>query len=420
MLDIVEELAISDFPITVRVNDKMPRRFLERVAQVMRHGGGIVAVYNEALVLEALDRIGYGKKEALSFANDGCWEVQIPGKTNFNYVPFDSLRILLNDTLHLDTENPAHYDDIESLYNAFRSNLKNMVDGICSDAVKEFADFCEHPEKGVCSVISVFEQDCIQKARGYHNGGRVYRVVSPHIGGAPDVGNSLLAIQKLVFEEKKVSFDDLMRILQNNWEGAEALRLYALNRYIYYGNDNDEADAYTARIINDFGDMVEAWQGKSPIIFTGGVSTFGRQIEWAPFRLATPFGKRKGDILSGNDSPTPGTDTEGATAMIRSYCKADLKKMGTGAALDIKLVPGTLRGENGVSALVALIEGFCRLGGYFMQLDVVDAKVLKLAQENPEEYKTLSVRVSGWNARFVTLDREWQNMIIERTEKNSL
>jgi len=106
--------------------------------------------------------------------------------------------------------------------------------------------------------------------------------------------------------------------------------------------------------------------------------------------------------------------------MIRSYCKADLKKMGTGAALDVKLAPGTLKGENGVAALVALIEGFCRLGGYFMQLDVVDAKTLKRAQENPEAYKTLSVRVSGWNARFVTLDREWQNMIIERTEKNSL
>jgi pyruvate-formate lyase len=420
VLDIVEELAISDFPITVRVNEKTPRHFLERVAEVIRHGGGVIAVYNEALVLEALDRIGYDKAEARSFANDGCWEVQIPGKTCFSYVPFDSLRILLNDTLHLDTDTPAHFDSMIALYKAFYKNLQNTVDRICSEAVDWYFDRFENPHKDVCSVISVFEQGCIQKARGYHNGGTVYRVVSPHIGGAPDAGNSLYAIQKLVFEDKKVAFDDLMQVLKNNWEGAEALRLYALNHYTYYGNDHDEADAYTVRIINDFGDMVEAWQGKSPIIFTGGVSTFGRQIEWAPFRLATPFGKRKGDILSGNDSPTPGTDTEGATAMIRSYCKADLKKMGTGAALDIKLEPGTLGGRNGIDALVALIEGFCKLGGYFMQLDVVEAKVLKLAQENPEAYKTLSVRVSGWNARFVTLNREWQQMIIERSEKNSL
>ena len=127
---------------------------------------------------------------------------------------------------------------------------------------------------------------------------------------------------------------------------------------------------------------------------------------------------KKGDILSGNDSPTPGTDINGATAIICSYCKADLAKQTTGAALDIKLFPKTVAGENGINALKALIRGFCTLGGYFMQIDVEDAQTLKNAQEHPENYKTLSVRVSGWNARFVTLDSQWQRMIIERTEQN--
>ena len=121
-------------------------------------------------------------------------------------------------------------------------------------------------------------------------------------------------------------------------------------------------------------------------------------------------------MLAANCSPTPGTDREGATAIIRSYCKVDLSKLTTGAALDIKLLPSSVKGEDGVQALISLMRGFVALGGFFMQPDVVDSSLLRKAQENPEEYNTLSVRVSGWNARFVTLNREWQNMVIEQNE----
>lgn len=161
--------------------------------------------------------------------------------------------------------------------------------------------------------------------------------------------------------------------------------------------------------------MVAPLNGRCPILFPPGVSTFGRQLEWAPQRAATPSGHKRGEVLSGNASPTPGTDAEGATALICSYCKADLGRQVNGAALDVKLYPATVQGENGTAALVSLIKGFVALGGFFMQLDVLDAAALRAAQENPAAYKTLSVRVSGWNARFVTLNKEWQDMIIART-----
>ena len=132
------------------------------------------------------------------------------------------------------------------------------------------------------------------------------------------------------------------------------------------------------------------------------------------------MGTVQGSILSGNDSPTPGTDTEGATAVIKSYCKADLVKQVSGAALDIRLHPTSVSGENGIAALVGLYKTFLTMGGYFMQTDVLDSSVLLDAREHPEQYKTLSVRVSGWNARFVTLCKEWQDMIIERTSGGSI
>ena len=93
--------------------------------------------------------------------------------------------------------------------------------------------------------------------------------------------------------------------------------------------------------------------------------------------------------------------------------------MVSGAALDVKLDPTSVKGEDGLSALVALMRGFCALGGSFMQLDVADVAALRAAQEHPEDYETLSVRISGWNARFVTLGREWQNMVIEQTERHN-
>lgn len=419
ILDVVEELPIGDFPITIRLNSHTPEAIKAHAARVIRHGGGVIAFYNEELILHALTDFGYSLCEARNFANDGCWEIQVPGKTHFGYIPFDGLAVLLKDTLHLDGT-PAHFDDMASLKAAYFENLRLKIESIYQDTVHRFfeEDSSEWRwrEGDPCTVVSLFEGGCLESGRSYVGGGTVYTVVAPHIGGAPDVGNSLRAIDRLCFIEHKISFDDLMTVLKNNWEDEEALRQYALRRISYYGNDDDEADAYTACVLSGFADLVKPLNGRCPVLFPAGVSTFGRQIEWAPQRTATPFGRRYGDILSGNASPTPGTDIAGATAIIASYCKTPLDRLVNGAALDIKLSPSAVSGENGVEALSALEDGFCALGGCFMQIDVLDAETLKRAQEDPDSYRTLSVRVSGWNARFITLDRSWQRMIIERTE----
>ncbi len=418
VLDVLEELPIGDFPTTVRVNKNTDGALLRRVAEVLRLGGGVLAVYNEDLVLEAFRLQGYDLAEARSFANDGCWEVQVPGKTFFCYIPFDALRLLQEHTLQKYADGVS-FSNFEALYAQYIKDLRVCVEQILQKQAKLFADGVLSDtwrERTPCTAVSLFEQGCIEKGRSYLEGGPVYNVCSPHIGGLPDAANSLYAIRKLVYEEKRVTLPALMQILHNNWEGEEVLRQYVLHAYKYYGNDNDEVDLLAARILADFADACKTLEGRCGYRFPPGVSTFGRQIEWAPNRLATPNGKRAGAVLAPNLSPTPGTDTLGATAVIRSYCKADLTQMATGAALDLKLLPSAVSGEEGLDALVALIRGFVSLGGFFMQPDVVDASVLRAAQENPEEYSTLSVRVSGWNARFITLDKQWQDMLIAQCE----
>ena len=421
VLDILEELGISDFPTTVRLNKSTDEKLLRRVAEVMRYGGGILAVYNEDLVISALVKDGYDEREARKFANDGCWEVQIPGRTYFIYSQFDSLQILQNKTL-LEYDGTVSFGDFEELYSQYISDLYGIVEDIYISKERGF-EKCGVPTKDwkwatqpPCTIVSLFEEGCIEKGLSYLEGGPVYNINSPHIGGLADTVNSLYAIKKLVYDEKKLTLAQLLKILKNNWEGEEALRQYVLNRYAYYGNDNDEVDEIASRLLSDFADICTSFNGKCGYRFPAGVSTFGRQLEWSSKRVASPHGRKQGEVLAANASPTPNTDKEGATAIIRSHCKADLSKLATGAALDIKLLPSSVEGEDGLQALMALMRGFVALGGFFMQPDVVDAALLREAQEHPENYQTLSVRVSGWNARFVTLSKEWQDMVIEQNE----
>lgn len=421
VLDVLEELGISDFPTSVRINKNTDDKLLTRVAEVMRFGGGILAIYNEDVVIDALVKDGYDLKEARKFANDGCWEVQIPGKTYFNYVPFDGLQILQRETLY-NYNNEINFSDFNALYNKYIEDLNKMVEKIYLDRAKHFTtDGVPNKDwnwkkQMPCTIVSLFEQGCIEKGLSYLEGGPLYNIISPHIGGFADVVNSLYAIKKLVFDDKKLTFSALMSILKNNWENEEVLRQHVLNHYDYYGNDNDEVDEIASRLLSDYADICISFNGKCGYRFPAGVSTFGRQIEWAPYRFASAHGRKQGEILSANTSPTPNTAKEGATAIIRSYAKADLTKFASGCALDLKLLPTNVEGRDGLQALKGLIRGFINLGGFFMQPDVVDTEILRKAQENPSEYQTLAVRVSGWNARFVTLDKQWQDMVIAQNE----
>ncbi len=421
VLDVLEELGISDFPTTVRLNQNTDERLLGRVAEVMRFGGGILAIYNEDCVISALLKDGYSEREARKFANDGCWEVQIPGKTYFTYSPFDSLQILQKNTL-LNYEKKLSFSNFEALYDKYIEDLSAYIKGIVCSKEEKFVQCDPHAiswkwkPNTPCTLVSIFEQGCIEKGLSYLEGGPIYNIVSPHIGGLADTVNALYAIKKLVFDEKKCSLEAFLEILRKNWEGEEVFRQYVLNHYVYYGNDNDEVDKIAKQLLSDFADICTSFNGTCGYRFPAGVSTFGRQLEWSSKRLAAPHGRKMGEVLAANCSPTPNTDREGATAIIRSYCKADLSKLATGAALDIRLLPSSVSGKDGLEALVALMRGFVTLGGFFMQPDVVDATVLHEAQAHPENYQTLSVRVSGWNARFVTLNKEWQDMVIEQNE----
>ena len=412
VLEVVEELHISDFPIAVRLNAHTPQKLLRRIAEVQRLGGGTVAVYNEELIIRSLVAFGYDLSEARQFANDGCWEVQVPGKTNFIYRPFDTLA-LLQKTLGVTNGQVASYPDFESLYAAFRRALADQVAAVHREADGHAAS--GHPS----TLVSLFTQDCIEKGRGYFDRGARYNVFAPHAGGLPDTGNSLYAVKKLVYEEQRLSLAELVQCLRSDWEGHEPLRRYVLNAYDFYGNDNPEADAMTRRVFEDFLALVKVVPERSGVLRPAGVSTFGREIEWRPQRGATAHGHHAVETLATNFSPSPGTDKEGPTAVIKSHCAMGLERLPNGTALELKIHPTCVAGDEGLDSLVGLLRAFVNLGGIYLHIDVVNNETLRDAQLHPERYPALAVRVSGWSARFVTLSKEWQDMIINRTQQVS-
>jgi formate C-acetyltransferase len=171
------------------------------------------------------------------------------------------------------------------------------------------------------------------------------------------------------------------------------------------------------RIFDDYTAMASEVKERNGVLRPAGISTFGREIEWRSKRTATADGHRKGEILATNFSPSPGTDKKGPTAMLKSYCKMNYTNLPNIGTLELKVLPASVRGEQGVKALAGLMKSFVKLGGCFLHIDVVDSAMLLDAQRHPEKYPNLAVRVAGWSARFATLDKDWQDMVIGRTQQ---
>jgi pyruvate-formate lyase len=413
VLDVVEELHISDFPIAVRLSRHTPDRLIRRIAAIQRLGGGIVATYNEDRIIPTLVQFGYPIEEARDFANDGCWEILIPGKTCFSYQPFDALQIL-QATLGLEAGvTTTHaFATFDNLYDDFRRRLAFRLTQLVNASNRS-----RHPSV----LVDLLIDGCIETGRSYYDLGPRYTALSPHPGGLPDVVDSLLAIRKLVFEERRLELAAFVEILRTNWQGKEELRQWIRTRFDFFGGGSDESDALMRRVFDDYTGLVAKVHERHGALRPAGISTFGREMsDYLPHRTAAASGRRKDEILASNFTPSPGSDRGGPTGAIAAHCCVDFARLPCGTALDLKLHPAAVHGEEGLNAMVGMIRGFVELGGIFMQIDVVDAALLRDAQSHPERYPNLAVRVSGWSARFATLNKEWQELIISRMERKEV
>ena len=256
----------------------------------------------------------------------------------------------------------------------------------------------------------------MEKGKDVTEGGAKYNRIGMTACGTANVGDSLMTIKKLCFDDKTVSLQEMYDAVMNNWEGYEQLRQIVINEVPHYGNDIDEVDELASYGIGLFANILattDAARGK----FSGGTFTMTAHVYMGAMLGATPDGRKAGEPIADAISPRQGFDKKGPTAYLRSAAKLPHRALSNGDQLNIRFTPSSVEGDMGAEKLKQLIKAYFTLGGMQVQFNVVNSQTLRVAQEKPDEYKDLIVRIAGFSTYFVTLNKFTQDDFILRTEQ---
>lgn len=424
IVKIYNQLNVYDPKIHIRVMDETPRDFIELVCDTMRDGKTSFAFINDNVEIEAMKKQGIPLEEARNFAIVGCYEPLVYGKE----VPCTcnglvNMPKVLEVVMHngkdpgtgkqLMSVRADDCQDFESFYQLLLEAIKACQNQIIENVVayeQYYMRLCPAP------LYSGTMPDSVEKGVDVYRGGAKYNNSSFNCIGIATMVDALLAIKKLVYEDKVVTMPQLCKILDDNWGGAEQLHTVCLNKCKKYGNGEKEADALTTRFAHDICFNINGRPNGRGGYFRAGLLSINWGFQYGATVGATPDGRYAYQPLSKNYCATNCMDKNGITGLFRSVTSIDSTEVPNGSVLDAMLHPSAVRGEEGLKAFVDMILAYFKMGGFAIHGNIFDANTLKAAQKEPEKYSTLQVRVCGWNAYFVDLSLAEQNFFIEQAE----
>ena len=424
--------------LSVRFHRNISDDFMMECIRVIEKGFGMPAFNNDEIVIPSFIKLGVSRGDAYNYSAIGCIEVAVPGKwgyrcTGMSFINFmrvflaamnDGLDTMSGRIFHKGTGRFEDFHEFNDLMNAWKHQIEFYTRA--SVAIDRAADTAL--EEMVPDILcSAFVDDCIERGKTIKEGGSVYDFVSGLQVGIANLGNSLAAIKKLVYEEKKITREELRKSLENNFEGksGERVRQLLLNYAPKYGNDEDYTDnllneAYMA-YISELGHHATTRAGRGPIgcRYYAGTSSISANVPSGSVVPATPDGRKAFTPLAEGSSPSSGTDVLGPTAVFKSVAKLPTDKILGGVLLNQKLSPSVISEESDKRKLISILRTFfTTLKGWHVQYNIVSRQTLLAARENPEKYRDLVVRVAGYSAFFTTLSPDTQNDIIARTEQS--
>lgn len=405
------------------ISSKSPARFLLKACELARKGSGMPAFYNaDELVLSLLEK-GKSLKDARNGGINGCVEITGQGNDNMassGYVNLSKcLELALNNGAGImsnkqwgpKTGLTENFESIDDVWNAFTSQITDMV------ALKQkYDEGAKHAFAQVCPVLctSLVIDGCIENGKDFHQGGARYNQPMMCGVGTGTVADSFSAIDHFVFKKKAFSMNELVRALKDNFKGHEMMQALLWKKAPKFGNNNDVVDENGVRLIKLFGDILKQFSNAQGSIYAANMIPTTTHLPFGDLTAATPDGRYARMPLSEGISPVQGKDISGPTAVVRTMGKIDHAAT-AGTLLNMKFTPQTIEGESDLKKFAGLIQSYFDLGGHHIQFNVVSRETLLNAQQSPDEYRSLLVRVAGYSDYFVRLSRDVQDEVISRT-----
>lgn len=427
-LDAEDHTTLPQPNLSVRFCRDMPEEFLYRAVEVVSKGRTKPEFFNDEVAIVNLMRDGVSMEDARNYSISGCVEAVPPhcdGETNAAMSNIaKALEFALNDgkdrlngiQVGPKTGDPRNFKSIDDVIDAFRIQVEWYV-----DKMVEALNIIEkvHAVHYPLPYFSLLLDDCCEKALDVTAGGARYNFTGPQAVGFADCANSLAVIEKLVFEDKRLTMEQLISALDNNFEGNEVLRQICINKVPKWGNDEDFVDQFGVKVADIYCNAVSKYKNTRGGVFRPGIYSVSGNVPAGMAVGATPNGRFATTALADGIGVQHGTDKKGPNAITRSCSKLNHESIGNGTILNEKFTPKLLENRQGKEALCSLIKTYFEEGGWHIQFNVVAADTLREAQKDPEANKSMIIRVAGYSAFFVELDKAVQDDIIFRTEHTS-
>ena len=423
-----ERLHLPQPALSVRLHNGTPKDFLlKAVIDVIITGVGMPALFNDEIIVPALLQRGISIHDAREYAIIGCVEPGFHGKgccisnaAYFNLLKCLELALgkgtclLTNKKVSPHTGDPVSFRTIDDIFEAYQKQVAYWVKQMVSifNIIEKV-----HAQNIQLPFNSALISDCIEHATDYMCGGALYNLNGTQGVGIANVADSFSAIQKIVFNENKLSLTELINVLKNNFEENEDIRQYILNKVPRYGNDDDIVDQFARKVGQIYCKEVEKYTSPRGGKYHPGLYPVSANVPLGRDVAASPDGRRAQEPLADGVAPSHGSDRKGPTAVLLSISKLDQILSTNGTQLNQKFPASILKSKQEKEKFYHYLRTYISLPIMEVQFNIIDRTTLIAAQKNPEKYRNLVVRVAGYSAFFNDLGRSTQDDIIGRTEQ---